>query len=107
MCLEGTNNFWLFLPSHPLVTIAAGMLRRSISTQLTLRTVVRTEEAECLLSGRISINKCFWEAYYEPGPVLGLGDTAKNVNEQRSLPWWNLHFNVKRQMANHKQKNKH
>lgn len=43
MCLEGTNNSWLFLPSHPLVTIAAGMLRRSISTQLTLRTVVRTE----------------------------------------------------------------
>lgn len=38
-----------------------------------------------------------------PGPALGVGDTAKNRNEQKSLPWWNLHFNVKRQMANNKQ----
>lgn len=37
VCLEGMDNPWLLLPSHPLVTIAAGMLRKSSRMQLILR----------------------------------------------------------------------
>lgn len=91
----------------PWVTIAAGMLRKSVSTQLTLRSGQdRGQEAACLLSQRIRVNKCFWKTHYVPGTVLGIRDTEKNVKEQGSLPRWNLHLNVKKQMANHKQTNK-
>ena len=38
-----------------------------------------------------------------PGTILGIGDTAKNINELRSLPWRSLYLNVERQMANNKQ----
>lgn len=38
-----------------------------------------------------------------PGTILGIGDTAKNINEQRLLPWRNVRLNLKRQMANIKQ----
>lgn len=90
----------------PWVTIAAGMLRKSISTQLTLRSGQdRGQEAECLQSQRIRVNKCFWKVHYVPGTVLGIGDTEKNVKEQGSLPRWNLHLHVKKQMASHKQTN--
>lgn len=39
MCLEGTDSFWVFLPSPYCspVTIAVGMLGKSINTHLTLR----------------------------------------------------------------------
>lgn len=41
MYLKGMDDFWLFLPSHSLVTMAAGMLRKSFSAQLPLRMKTR------------------------------------------------------------------
>lgn len=36
------------------------------------------------------------------GTVLGIGDTAENINEQRSLSRWNLNFDARRQMTKNK-----
>lgn len=36
------------------------------------------------------------------GTVIGIGDTAENINEQRSLSRWNLHFDARRRMAKNK-----
>lgn len=100
--LKGMDNFWLFLPSCSLVTMAAGMLRKSVSTQLPLQMrtrgrklgAVQAEEFEltAVCGGHTVCPALFW--------ALGIQQRA---NEQRSLPWRNLHLNVKRQMANNKQ----
>lgn len=36
------------------------------------------------------------------GTVLGIGDRAENINEQRSLSRWNLDFDARKQMAKNK-----
>lgn len=36
------------------------------------------------------------------GTVLGIGDTAESINEQRSLSRWNLHFDARRRRAKNK-----
>lgn len=39
--LKGMDNFWPFLPSHSLVTMAARMLRKSVSAQSPLQMKTR------------------------------------------------------------------
>ena len=100
--LKGMDNFWLFLPSYSLVTMAAGMLRKSVSAQLPLQMrtrgrklgVLQAEEFEltAVCGGHTICPALFW--------ALGI---QQRTNEQRLLPWRNLHLNVKRQMANNKQ----